>query len=73
MSDGTDGTLNRPGNVHQGRLPVGFLLALAVGGLALRLAIAPWGGHPGDLGVLARWSLALNESGCQRPAVIELR
>jgi hypothetical protein len=63
MSDGTDGTLNRPVNVHQGRLPVGFLLALAVGGLALRLAIAPWGGHPGDLGVLARWSLALNEGG----------
>lgn len=36
-------------------------------GLALRLAIAPWGGHPGDLATLAGWAAALGEHGL--PAV----
>jgi hypothetical protein len=63
MPNRIDETRNGSAGDRQSRLPVGFLLALAVGGLALRLAIAPWGGHPGDLGVLARWSLALNEGG----------
>jgi hypothetical protein len=39
------------------------LLILAAAGLVVRLAIAPWGGHPGDLAVLARWSQALSGGG----------
>lgn len=30
-------------------------------GVALRLAIAPWGGHPGDVATLTRWAVAMNE------------
>lgn len=32
-------------------------------GLALRLSIAPWGGHPGDLATLAGWAAALDAHG----------
>lgn len=37
--------------------------ALIAAGLALRLAIAPFGGHPGDLPALTRWAAALGEHG----------
>jgi hypothetical protein len=59
-------TLNASPDANRSRLPTGFLLALAVAGLTVRLAIAPWGGHPGDLAVLARWSQALSGGGWLR-------
>ena len=42
------------------RLLVGLLI---IAGLLLRLWIAPSGGHPGDLPVLARWSMAAQQHG----------
>ncbi len=36
---------------------------ILLAGLALRLALAPLGAHPGDLPVLTRWAVALNERG----------
>lgn len=47
-----------------GARPYSFMV---VAGLALRLIIAPWGGHPGDLAALAGWASALGEHGL--PAV----
>ncbi len=37
--------------------------AVIGGGVALRLAIAPWGGHPGDLPTLTGWAAALGAGG----------
>jgi hypothetical protein len=37
--------------------------AIIAAGLVIRLAVAPWGAHPGDLPVLTRWASALGEHG----------
>ncbi|MBN1313554.1 MAG: hypothetical protein JXB30_19265 [Anaerolineae bacterium] len=36
---------------------------VALAGLTLRLIIAPWGGHPGDLASLANWAAELDAHG----------
>jgi Gpi18-like mannosyltransferase len=38
-------------------------VAIITAGLVIRLAVAPWGAHAGDLSVLTRWAAALDEHG----------